>query len=102
MNSSTKQLLSINDVCDSTQISSKLIVKIVEHGIIDQDEIEPDSWKFESDMIPTINKALRLHRDLKLNWSGVALALSLINEVESLRVENKRLYQRLHRYSDEI
>ena len=102
MNGSANERLNIYELCDSTQISYKLILKIVEYGIIEQTEIEPDSWKFDSDMIPTINKALRLRRDLNLNWSGVALAISLINEVETLRIENKRLYQRLHRYLDEI
>jgi len=102
MNGSANERLNIYELCDSTQISYKLILKIVEYGIIEQTEIEPDSWKFDSDMIPTINKALRLRRDLNLNWSGVALAISLINEVETLRIENKRLHQRLHRYLDEI
>ena len=101
MNSSQNKRLNIIELCDSTQISSKFIVKIVEHGIIDQTEIEPDSWRFDSEMIPTINKALRLRRDLNLNWSGVALALNLINEMENLRLENKRLHQRLQRYLDE-
>lgn len=102
MSGTKHRSLNIGELCDLTQISSKLIVKIVEHGIVEQREIKPESWRFDSDMILTINKALRLRRDLDLNWSGVALALSLINEVEDLRLENKRLHQRLKRYLDKI
>lgn len=102
MNVSKNTSLGINEVCESTQVSSKLIIKIVEYGIIAQSDPEPGSWTFNSETIPTIHKALRLRRDLKLNWAGVALAIDLIDEIETLRRESERLQHKLSRYIDEV
>ena len=42
-------------------------------------------------------KALKLVRDLRVNWPGAALALDLLDEVERLRVEQRRVRVRLDR-----
>ena len=49
-------------------------------------------------MVVITRKALRLHRDLEIDWSGIAFALSLIDEIEQLREQNDCLSQRLSRF----
>ncbi|MFT6389938.1 MAG: chaperone modulatory protein CbpM [Cellvibrionaceae bacterium] len=49
-------------------------------------------------MITVSKKACRLHRDLGVNWEGIALAISLLDEMEQLKNENKVLQGRLSRF----
>ncbi len=47
-----------------------------------------------------VTRAARLHRDLAMDWSGVALALELSEENRRLRRENAALRRRLERFLD--
>jgi len=49
-------------------------------------------------MLVVAKKARRLHRDLGVDWSGIALALCLLEELEELREENKRLQCQLGKF----
>jgi chaperone modulatory protein CbpM len=51
-------------------------------------------------MLILTKKAVRLHRDLDVDWVGVALAIILLDEVEQLREKNRRLQRRLSRFVD--
>jgi chaperone modulatory protein CbpM len=49
-------------------------------------------------MISTARRAMRLQRDLQLEWSAVALVLELLEDRDRLRVENAMLQRRLQRF----
>jgi chaperone modulatory protein CbpM len=51
-------------------------------------------------MVFTALRALRLHQELEIDWSGIALAIELLDELEQLRDENRMLRQRLRRFMD--
>ena len=59
---------------------------------------DPESWIFNTQMIIVTKKACRLHRDLGVNWEGIALVISLLDEMEQLKNENKLLQSRLSRF----
>jgi chaperone modulatory protein CbpM len=46
-------------------------------------------------MLTVTKKACRLHNDLDIDWAGIALAISLLDELEQLRQENRELHRRL-------
>ena len=48
-------------------------------------------------MISTARRALRLQRDLHLEWEAVALVLELLVERDRLRDENAQLQRQLQR-----
>jgi len=73
------------------------VVDIVEVGIIEPMQ-HGDDWHFDEQVVLLVTRASRLHQDLGIDWNGVALALQLLEEVESLRRENQRLRQRLERF----
>ena len=98
MNNSSCENLSLNELCRITLMSRKTIIKIIEHGIIEPLGAEPESWKFDTKMLHTTRKALRLQRDLEIDWSGIAFAISLIEELALLRKEKESLRLRLNRY----
>ena len=92
------QYFSFDDLCSITELSSETLVKIVEHGVVEPEGTAPESWMFTTHMVTVTKKAVRLHRDLEIDWSGIALAISLLEELEDLKKENEELQRRLGRF----
>ena len=90
--------VSFVELCDVTELSSPIILEIVEHGIVEPEGAEPESWLFSIQMVTATKKACRMHRDLGIDWPGIALAISLLDELEQLRIENQKLHHRLNRF----
>ena len=101
MNDTHLEILSLNELCEITVMPKKAIIEIVEHGIIEPIGDEPESWRFDTHMLVTTRKALRLHRDLEIDWSGIAFTLSLLEELEEQREEIKTLKRRLSRFEQD-
>ena len=100
MNDSDRENLNLNELCKITFMPKSTIIDIVEHGIVEPSGDEPETWLFDVHMIVTTRKALRLHRDLEINWSGIAFALMLIDEMEQLREERSLLRMQLNRFKE--
>jgi chaperone modulatory protein CbpM len=89
---------SFPDLCELTELPHTTVIEIVEQGIIEPVGEGPDSWSFSTQMIVVTKKAQRLHRDLGIDWSGIGLALTLLDEVEKLRIENRCLQRQLEKF----
>lgn len=72
-------------LCRICVVEPEVIEQMVEHGILEPIGNTPASWEFDYLTLPRAKKALRLQRDLAINWAGVSLALDLLNEIEELR-----------------
>jgi chaperone modulatory protein CbpM len=79
-------------------LAHNTLLEIVTHGIVKPDGESPSDWTFEWHSVTVISKACRLRRDLDIDWAGIALAMDLLDELESLRSENLILKQRLQRF----
>jgi chaperone modulatory protein CbpM len=90
--------LSVEEFCQSAELTAEHLRKLVEHGIVQPFGETPAQWLFDVDALALAKRALRLHRDLQVQWAGVALALELMDELEHLRSENTQLRQRLSRF----
>lgn len=93
--------LDLNDVCDAVELPRNTFIKMVEYGIVELRGETPTEWSFDLTMVSIARRAVRLRRDLKLNWSAVALVIELIEEREQLQAENELLNQRLQRFLQE-
>ena len=90
--------LHFDEACSALGVESRQVVKIVELGIIDPHGTSPQEWRFDSNMIVTAKRALRLRKDLHIDWPAVALVLDLLEERDRLQQENAALEQRLRRF----
>jgi chaperone modulatory protein CbpM len=97
----SRQMLDLEQFCAASDIEIEIVVEIVEIGIIEPRGSSPDDWLFDTDMLSTTQRAMRLHRDLDINWSGIALALDLIQERDSLRRQLAYLQQQLSRFVED-
>lgn len=65
--------------------SSKLILEMIDEGMIVPIGSSPSQWRFGLREIHRVQTAQRLIRDLQVNLAGAALALDLLEELEELR-----------------
>ncbi len=75
----------LEEVCEVCGVQADYVVEMVEAGIIEAQGDRPATWRFSALSVVRSRKALRLQRDLDINLPGLALALDLLDEVESLR-----------------
>jgi chaperone modulatory protein CbpM len=80
--------LTIEEVGRICSVKADYIVELVQEGIIAPSTGNaPVSWRFSSVQASQAKIASRLQRDLGVNLAGAALALQLLDELETLRAQ---------------
>lgn len=77
--------LTLADLCRACSIQAAEIIALVEVGVLEPQGPEPEQWVFIGDSLHRARKALRLQRDLGIDFAGAALVLELLDEIASLR-----------------
>lgn len=77
--------LSIEELARACGVQAEWVLELVAEGVIEPAMREP-AWRFEGASLGRARLAARLQRDLDLNLAGIALALDLIEEIETLRI----------------
>lgn len=88
----------LSDACLAIGSEDSLVCAIVEHGIVEPQGDSPQDWLFDLEMICTAKRALRLQRDLHLDWSAIALVVTLVEERDRLRNDNQKLQAQLRKF----
>lgn len=83
--------LSLSELSRACDTSTEWLVELVEEGVLEPAGDTPTHWRFAGVSLKRARTARRLHKDLKINLAGVALALDLIEEIESMRERLQRL-----------
>ncbi|MGH8194709.1 MAG: chaperone modulator CbpM [Woeseiaceae bacterium] len=65
-------------------VKMELVVEMVDEGVIEPARAEDPEWHFHGPSLVRAQAALRLVRDLGVNWPGAALALDLLEELDRL------------------
>lgn len=79
--------LTLGDLTRACSVRADFIVELVDEGIIEPRNPASARWTFRGDSLQRLRAAINLQRDLELNLPGVALALELLSEIETLRAE---------------
>lgn len=80
--------LTLDEISRTCAVQVGFIIELVEEGVIAPlAGSEPDSWRFSGAQGHHVTVAWRLQRDLGVNLAGAALALQLLDEVETLRAQ---------------
>ncbi|WP_317932162.1 chaperone modulator CbpM [Halioxenophilus sp. WMMB6] len=96
----TEQIIyfSLEQFSQQVPLAPEHIVEIVHLGIVEPAGREQRNWQFDIDMLATARQAWRLHRQLEIDWPGVALAMQLLQQIDDLKRENERLRAQLRRF----
>jgi chaperone modulatory protein CbpM len=70
----------LEELSEFTGLSTDALLELIAHDIIRQEQ-----ERFNVQQLKRLQIATRLQRDLEINLAGVGLALSLMEEIESLR-----------------
>jgi chaperone modulatory protein CbpM len=83
--------LSLDDLCRACSSSTEWVIELVEQGALEPVGDEQSGWRFTGTSLQRAHTAMRLQRDLGINMAGVALALDLLEELETMRARLRRL-----------
>lgn len=76
---------SLREFCDVCGVRRQLVLEMIEEGVIEPAGRKEAEWQFHGHALVRAQRALRLVRDLGINWPGAALALDLLDEIERLQ-----------------
>lgn len=88
----------VSELCSYTGVSEEDLLEIVGLGVIEPQLTQNEHWIFAENDVAIVHQAARLCRELALDWSGIAIVLSLLESNRSLRNENIQLEQRLAKF----
>ena len=88
---SEKNKLALQDICERCGLPEATLRAYVEEGVIEVEGGNVARWRFSEVTMVRVMKAHRLERDLGLNPAGAALALDLMEQIDELKSQLKRL-----------
>lgn len=87
--------LTLDELSALSGVEIRLIVEMVDHAILEPRGADTRDWRFPAPALPRVRRALRLRRDLELNWPGVCLAIELLEQIAELKRRQRALLRRL-------
>ncbi|MFM0480771.1 chaperone modulator CbpM [Paraburkholderia strydomiana] len=81
----------LTGLCRATGASEEQVVLWVSEGALGPHEGAPSAWRFKGLSLCHTRIALRLVNEFEINAPGIALALDLLEEIDSLRARIGRL-----------
>ena len=83
----TSVTFTLREFCDACGVRRQMIIEMVEEGVIEPALSSDAEWKFHGHTLVRAQRALRLVRDLDINWPGAALVRTI--NVPSVRAEGE-------------
>ena len=96
---SSMMRVTVKELCEREELPRTLLVELIEYDIarpVAGSSLE--DWVFDATGTHWLKCAIRLQRDLDLDWVAVAMLVDLLRERERLNDENRALRQRLQRF----
>jgi len=94
----SNDLIQIKQFCLYHEIDNSFITQLHNYGLVKIVILEEDEY-FQPEQLPAVEKMIRLHYDLKINFEGIDVIANLLNKIEALQqnlttTQNKlRLYE---------
>jgi chaperone modulatory protein CbpM len=83
--------LTLEDLCRACGAPTAWVLELVEEGVIAPAGATTVEWRFTGLHLRHARVAVRLQRDLGVNPAGAALALQLMEELDTLRAQLQAL-----------
>ena len=84
--------LNVEEICFCASIDEDMLNDIVGYSIVTPISGQyPREWLFCVSEVEIVKRAVRIYRDLNVDWMGIALILNLLEESHKLEVQNASL-----------
>jgi chaperone modulatory protein CbpM len=80
----------LGELCRACAVRAEFIEELVDFGIIEPRRMPSQRWVFPATSVRRVRATLRLNRDLGINLAGAALALELLEQIDTLETQLKR------------
>ena len=90
----TKDLVIIEDFCRSHDIPVSFFDSLDDYSLVKIIRME-DQRFIPSDDLPLIEKMMRLHYDMDVNFEGIDIINNLLQDIERMQEEIRQLRNRL-------
>ena len=91
--------ISVIELCQYEWLSEQVIVEVVDHGIAQPVAgSKVTEWEFDATSVRWLQKAVRLHDQLEIDWIAVAMIIELLQKNEALQRQSRCLEQQLNRF----
>lgn len=80
-----RPLVTLGELCRSCTVHAEWVIELVDEGILTPAGRQREQWRFYGSSLARVRTVRRLQRDLGVNLAGAALALELLEELETLR-----------------
>ncbi|GEM_PF-660679 len=90
--------LRIREVAVHCRIHPDLVDRFVSLGLIDPVNSggREESWLFQREVIPLVQKIIRLRNELGINYSGIGVVLDLLDRIHALEARIREMERRCH------
>ena len=89
-----ENLVSLHQFCEFHEIENTLVLALNEHDLIEIFIVDGESY-IHTDSIHLLEKIIRLHHDLSINFEGIDVIVQLIDKINSLQEELMEMKKRL-------
>lgn len=90
--------VSIGELCEQEDIEQQTLIELVEHGVAaPMAGLEPPDWVFDTTSVFWLKRAVRLKRDLDIDWLAVSMVIELQRRNERLERQLEHYRQRVER-----
>ena len=80
-----ERAIPLAEFCGASGLLESLVAELVREGILDPLGAAPQEWRFSGACLARAQRALRLQRELDMNWAAIAFVLPLLDELKDLR-----------------
>jgi hypothetical protein len=87
--------LTVDEICRLTGAPQPFIHKMIDEEIVRPVEVSDRGPLFAPESLGLIERSLRLHNDLGVNWSGVAIIQNLVVRMKQLEQEVLLAHRRM-------
>lgn len=81
------------ELCRATGASEEQLALWTAEGALEPQGAGPQAWRFDGPSLCRARVAQRLTRDFEINAAGIALALDLLDEIDTLRARLRRVQE---------
>ncbi len=89
-----ENLVLFHQFCEFHKIENTLVLALKEHDLIEIFIVDGESY-IHTDSIHLLEKIIRLHHDLSINFEGIDVIVQLIDKINSLQEELIELKKKL-------